>query len=744
MILKNSPLQTIRITGDNHGDIIQQIRISETELKKYLPRMLPPIDSYIGHQEDLQRIHESLLNGKDVIIITGLGGIGKTEFSRCFGNTYFWGRSYYLDFKKSLLDTFLDQFDIFEMNSNKYDSFSEVMRWFSKALDKDDLLIIDNVTNLEGIDEVFRLPCHVFLTTRLSCESVNISTCMKYEFPLLKESECVILFQTYYHMRNNHCFTDEEKQSIREIVKLVNCHTLTLELLAKTSSKINMDVSELLERLDKYGFDLGGVEEKITQNNDITNRTFLDHMKKLFDITDILTIKGMRSLLIRLSVLKLNGLKIQYVNNLLQLPNLNLLYELADLGWINIRQEQIFMHQVVSEVIKSYLNPSVRHLKNLLKVLDEELSGDIKDAREFEPYASQADVLLRYLVGSNNRSIRSISAKLGEIFYYTGKWQESYHYFTRCILDYKKSFSCEPRYLAEIYFNTGRTCKALAQYDLAKEYYDKSLRILKKWSNKYDSIFGEIYSNMAIVYYQQDNDYEKAIKFLELALDIQEKAHSIDRHSIAATYNYLGLAYRAADDYKTALYYLEEKALPIQREYYGEHSYITAETINNLAGVYRRLEDYTHALELYQQALEIRKKVLGQKHPDLATSYNNIGILYRDNKNWDLSIKYFAQAISIFEEALGKEHPYTSAAYLNIARAYLGKNDYNAVIYYALLAKEIKEKKYPATNKSLLSTYEILARAYEGLGKQAESEKYRVKAGIDQAEYLRKILFPQS
>lgn len=720
MILKNGPLQEISIAGDNHGDIIQQILIDGAELKRQLPRLLPPIELYVGHREDLQKIYDYLLNGKDIIIITGLGGIGKTEFSRYFGKTYFSERSYYLDFKRSILDTFLDQLDIFDAQPNKYDTFSEVMRWLGRILNKDDLLVIDNVTNLEGINEVFRLPCHVLLTTRLLCESVNISTCIKYDFPLLTEPECSVLFQAYYHMRNDHCFTAEEQKAVLKIVELVNCHTLTLELLAKTCSKSCMNVSKLLQRLEKYGFDLGGIEEKVSRNNSVTNRTFLEHMKKLFDITDILAIKGMRSVLLRLSVLKLNGLKIQYVNKLLQLPDLNLLYELADLGWINIRQEQVFMHQVVSEVIKSYLNPDAAHLKNLLKVLDTELSDNIKDAGEFEPYASQAEAILRYLADSHNRTICSISAKLGKIFYYTGKWQESYDYFTRCIMDYKKCFFPKQRYLAEIYFNMGRTCKALAQYDTAREYYDKSLRILKRCSDENAPVFAELYSNMAIVYYQQDNDYESAIRLLKLALDIQEKAHDIDRHLIAATYNYLGLAYRAVGDYKTALYYLEEKALPVQREYYGENSYIVAETTNNLAGVYRRLADYTHALGLYQTALKIRKENLSPKHPDLATSYNNIGMLYRDIKEWDISIKYCSQAVSIFEESLGKEHPYTAAAYLNIARAYLGANDFSAAVHYALLAKEIKEKKYPSTNKSLLSTYELLAQAYEGLGITAD------------------------
>ena len=731
MLNKSGIRQTVNIRGDNNGNIYQTVTINGLEIKNSLPRLLPPVETYTGHENELKEVYDNFSNGKDVIILTGLGGIGKTEFAKKFGYKYFRGKSYYLSFKESIADTFLDlgQFlSLITVNSlgstyGEYDSLKEILQKISCLLKKDELLVIDNVSKLDGINEIFQLPCHILLTTRLSCESVNLASCVQYVLPLLRESECVTMFYRYYNGGKENDLTPEEHAAVINIVKLVGAHTLTIELLAKTCAKACINVCEMSMRLEKNGFSLGGIKEKITQNNDTANMIFLEHLQKLFDITDILSIKGAKSLLKQLSVLRLEGLKIDYLIEILQLTDLNTLNELADYGWIRIQDNHVFMHNVVSQIINIRLKPVYKDLKGILKTLAVRLDNSETEIQE--PYVEQSVAILQYMKNCKRRIICKIAARLGVVLYYKGRWNESEEYLSLCISGYKKCILKDELYLAEIFSDIGRTYKALAKYEDAMGYYNKSLSIRKKRLQKDDKAFVKLYNNMAVVYYQWDSNYEKTIDILRKAQGIIEKRSDIESEIAAQTYNYLGLAYRALGNYEMAVHYFEEKALPIQRRAYGAEAYQTAEIINNLAGVYRRQGVYDRALELYKEAFEIRKKILGEQHPDLATSYNNIGLLYLDKKEWIQSMEYLEQALSIYEESLGKDHAYTATVYHNIARVYMGEKDYSKAVDYEQMAVRIKEAKYTSSNTSLISSYKILVQAYEKLGNQTEAEVYR-------------------
>lgn len=733
-INKSTIKQTINIKGDNYAPIYQTIQIGDSKIANSLPRLPLPVEAYVGHEDELREVYDLFRNGKKMIILTGLGGIGKTEFSKYFGNKYFQGKGYYLNFKQSFANTFLDYMQLYSPNiaeyfikKDRHVAFISLLQGLSCLLKKDEILVIDNVTNLAEIEQIVQLPCHVLLTTRLSCESVNQESYAKYSFPLLKENECITMFYQYYNDGKNKVMTLEEHEAVIDIVKRVEYHTLTIELLAKTCAKSCINSCEMLERLKKYGFSLGGIKEKITRNNDDTKMLFLEFMQKLFDITDILSLKGVKPLLKQLSVLRLDGMNSRYLKEILQLTDLNMLNELADYGWIRIQDEQVFMHNVVSQIVNIRLRPTYRDLKGILKTLAVLLDNKNNEIKVSETYVEQSVTVLQYLKNCNRKIIYKIASRLGVILYYKGRWNESKVYLLMCLHGYEKCLFKNKLYLAEIYCNLGRTYKALAMYDEAIQNYNKSLLIRKKKLHEDDEAFVELYNNMAVVYYQWCSNNEKAIELLKKAEKINEKFSGTENELTAQTYNYLGLTYRALEDYQMAIYYFKEKALPIQRKLYGSEAYQAAETINNLAGVYRRQHEYDYALGLYKEALEIRKKIFNEMHPDLATSYNNIGLLYLDIKEWDKSMEYLNQALSIYEKTLGKNHTYTATVYHNIARVYMGKKNYSEAVRYEQMAVRVKEEKYTSSNSLLLSSYALLIQAYEKLGERTEVELYKNK-----------------
>ena len=110
-------------------------------------------------------------------------------------------------------------------------------------------------------------------------------------------------------------------------------------------------------------------------------------------------------------------------------------------------------------------------------------------------------------------------------------------------------------------------------------------------------------------------DYEKALSFLQKALDIHEnvRCNPLDR---ATTYINLGETYLATKDYTTAVGWL-------------------------------------------QKGLEIREKKLPKTHPDLAGVYHNMAKLYWVTKQYGVAMINAQKALEIAEKTLDRNHPHT-------------------------------------------------------------------------------------
>ena len=87
----------------------------------------------------------------------------------------------------------------------------------------------------------------------------------------------------------------------------------------------------------------------------------------------------------------------------------------------------------------------------------------------------------------------------------------------------------------------------------------------------------------------------------------------MEHPDIAASYNNIGVVYRHQGNYNKALEYLN-KALDIRVKVLGlEHSK-TAISYRNIGKIYEYQGAYTQALEYQNKALKIFEKILGKEH----------------------------------------------------------------------------------------------------------------------------------
>ena len=562
-----------------------------------IPYTMPPVPEYTGHGQKLEDVRKELEKG--VVLIYDWGGMGKTEFANKLGASYYQGKSFMLNCTNGVDAALAD------CCAGAGKAFDErrgaVIEQIRGNFGADTLFVFDNVGKKEDVDLInmyfSQAPCRKLITSRRALGERTI------RIPLgaLDEAEAVELFKKY-HAKGE--YTDAENGCITDIVRRSGRHALTLKLLAKTCNAAAIGVDEMLSRMEREGFDIGIAE---TVEHGGSDEVFIEHMKKLFDITGVLNEDaGFEALFKKLCVLDVTNADKRMLMTWCGESDLNRLNRLAKLGWL--RDDKGFtMHNVVSEVLRQKLHPTFEDIESTAQVLKKELEEARDDDKlRYAPQPAQTQTLaMLNAVKENEKLLGDIALMAGLLSYEQGSYEDALWLDDRCV-----------------------------------------------------KIYEAVLSN-------HQGLYENAQCLDERHLKIYEAVLSYDSTELATAYNNIALVYDAKGEYDHALEY-HEKALTIDEKVLGREHPDTAISYNNIAEVYRAKGEYDRALEYHEKALAIRDKVLGKEHPDTATSYNNIALVYYAKGEYDHALEYYEKALEIYEIVLGKEHPYTALSCHNI------------------------------------------------------------------------------
>ncbi|MBU7046253.1 MAG: tetratricopeptide repeat protein [Theionarchaea archaeon] len=259
-------------------------------------------------------------------------------------------------------------------------------------------------------------------------------------------------------------------------------------------------------------------------------------------------------------------------------------------------------------------------------------------------------------------------------------WREGFWSDVREVLEESLDFVKDEKIISDIYDDLGSIVEGLGQWDKAIEYYEKSLEIKEKVGDIHG--MAQTYGNLGLVY-DSKGQWDTAIEYYEKSLEISEKIGDI--HGMAQTYNNLGLVYDSKGQWDTAIEYYE-KSLEISEKIGDIHG--MAQTYGNLGSVYGRKGQWDTAIEYYEKDLEIREKV-GDIH-GMAQTYNNLGLVYDSKGQWDTAIEYYEKSLEI-KEKVGDIHG-MAQTYNNLGSVYDSKDQWDTAIEYYEKSLEIKEK----------------------------------------------------
>lgn len=213
--------------------------------------------------------------------------------------------------------------------------------------------------------------------------------------------------------------------------------------------------------------------------------------------------------------------------------------------------------------------------------------------------------------------------------------------------------------------NLGGVAHAQGDLSAARTLLERALRIDEATLGPTHPYVARDVNNLGLVA-QQQGDLQAARTLLERAIQIDEQVFGPDHPTVAIRLNNLGEVARQQGDYARASA-LHKRALRINETNFGPEHPKVAEVVNNLGLVAAAQDDFPTARALFERALYMCETHLGPAHPQVAIVLNNLGMLAKDEGNLSIAHTLLERALCIWEDKLGHDHPNTQTARNNLA-----------------------------------------------------------------------------
>lgn len=311
-----------------------------------------PVRHFSGREEELEELHERLLEDK-VVFIQGIAGIGKSELSRQYARvhkkeyTNILHLVYSGDLRKDIANlTFAD--DQFGEDEN---TLLERHHRYLKTLKGDSLLVIDNFDVLEEDEpfftQVMRYSCRILFTTR----------CLWEDYSVLHLGELEgdqDLFDLIFSLYPKGAYDPE---GMKRMADLVHRHTLAVELCTRLLARGVFSLDELMAKLEVSTAAPDTSDNiRIRKDGEVRKQTYYKHISMLFSLLELQ--EDYRSILGNISMVPSQGIDRSVWIHLTGLKNANGLNDLIDMGLIHLTgDDRIGIHPLIRELIYEELRP---------------------------------------------------------------------------------------------------------------------------------------------------------------------------------------------------------------------------------------------------------------------------------------------------------------------------------------------------------------------------------------------------
>lgn len=371
----------------NARDVYERLeeleKMSNVEEMTLLHRFSYQFSQFVGRSEELLKIRNAFAE-TNVVFLAGMGGIGKTELAKRFAHEYGnrFNRIVFLHFTNTIMETICsDDLVITGCKVEGDESLSEFyerkMACLEQIIDKDDLIILDNfdkkernhaIEEDENLNDLLNCGCKLLITTRE--EFWREYDYVQIDIGILQEdSERRELFQK----NNGKQYSKKEWETIDELGRLFENHTMTITLLAKYLLYAKQDPLTLLRQMEQKEGVAGAVYPPVRHNKDEVRkeRQIYGHLQALFDLSGFteFELEIMRSLSLLGEVrVKKDMFCRMFEQRVCAKEHLD---NLVRHGWVehDEKTEMISLHQVILDLAYNSLNPTSENCPCIVRAM---------------------------------------------------------------------------------------------------------------------------------------------------------------------------------------------------------------------------------------------------------------------------------------------------------------------------------------------------------------------------------------
>lgn len=494
---------------------------------------------------ELDTFKELILNTKHHLLISGIGGVGKTTFAEKLFETLkmMFDVSLWMTYEENVASSIA--MVLAEKNVEE-----DLMLYFKKMMNSKsnqrNIVFIDNVDSKYLFDKnrnILEQNAILIVTSRME----SIAGYVTYELEPFSDIECVNVFKQYY--KRSLALHDEE--IVIDLVNRFGKSTLLIELFARAARKSSKGIHIFLEEILKLGVSSVGI--KVQNNKEKTYIKIAEHLTNLYSLESITD--EWKRILINFSMSSERGVTSKFIEMINATEED--IGDLIEFGWIKRTSQGFYMHALIRECIKTQLNEYEEYASNLKKIyINRDLYQDeysiIEKGMHFDnilnilkiiKFTSEQDIYIFYnliqLIDCFSY-FESLDSVVGLAIQELEKFEDSKE---------RAKVGCDIFNVAGLAYLSFDNVKALVCFMSEKQ-------LLDKFFAENEKIYSSWYCNMGLVYIKIN--FDKANQFFNKALEVEQKYYGENSMFVADVYHNIGNNYFSASDYKNAFIYFEK------------------------------------------------------------------------------------------------------------------------------------------------------------------------------------------
>ena len=436
------------IQGDYVGrDKITYIIMSQDSERKFIvthKTNIRPVSYFVGRETDLQELRGRIEEGRKSVLVSGMGGIGKTQICRKLFEEYNDKHSKnenipfqhigYIEYNGDM-NSSLQECLQFKKQENPEQNQEAAWRELEYlASDGKLLLFVDNVdkpiSEDLGLQRLRNIPGAIILTSRQTSFSDEFEP-----FPVdfLNTEQCIELFEKIWFAGKDRKVSTEEGSDLKYIIEeLVGKHTITVEHLAHLCKWKTLTVKKLKKALEEKGFQL-----QFRKNGELIN--IQKAYEALYDLSELT--ESEQNILEAFSTLPYIPLAAEVCDEWLLADagaseEDDILMGLYQKGWLqfDIDQASYALHPVFAQFIYEKCKPKAENHVGLIEVCRRYLkipkSGSALSCQKFVPFAEN---ISEKLIRENNEEQANFISAIAYLYNYLAEYKKAVELYKKAL-----------------------------------------------------------------------------------------------------------------------------------------------------------------------------------------------------------------------------------------------------------------------------------------------------------------------